>query len=146
MPPRSKPQTDDFRLYLETEFNGIHEKIRDLKVQSEKTDASVQGVIRTINQMQLVNVSHYQECPNTKDMETVKRRMLEISFYERHWKTFAIAGAVFIFSALIAGYEAVSTISDLKIKYNAIKTESQNKPRPVDNKTLDTTRQSRPVQ
>lgn len=113
---------DEFNIkdYLHLSFDMIHSELKSIKEKTDKTDASVQGIIRTINQMQLTDATHYQECPNTSKMRMIEKELSEYEFIKKYWKVFAISGVLTIILAIYQYMNAIAKINEyIKQKENS---------------------------
>lgn len=127
-----KDEDSDFNVrdYLQLSFELINTKLLSIDEKATKTEASVQGVIRTINQMQVIDAGHFANCPNTtslleldkkldKEIQNLDQRISEFEFFKKYWKLFAIAGALFVCGLIITGYMTISSFEkEIKSKTN----------------------------
>lgn len=114
----------DVRDYLRLSFELVNNKLSSIDDKATKTENSVQGVIRTINQMQILDAGHFTSCPNTvsfavldkrldKEIQIIEAKFSEFEFMKRYWKVFAITAAVFVCALLITGYVAFGRIEEI---------------------------------
>lgn len=110
--------------YLKLSFELVNNKLSSIDDKATKTEAGLQGVIRTINQMQLINAGHYSDCPNTEDLTLLEKRIdkemiiidKKIAKYEfmiTYWRVFAISGAITVIGLIFSGYVAFAKIDEI---------------------------------
>lgn len=131
----AEPTEFNVRDYLKLSFDLVNLKLASIDDKATKTEASVQGVIRTINQMQVIDAGHFSNCPNTialtalstkidKEIQLLDVRLSEFEFLKKYWKIFAVSAAVTICGMLIIGYMAFAKIEETLIN---VKKDAKNK-------------------
>jgi hypothetical protein len=137
--PSTKSNSIDeftFREYLKLSLDSMHEKLQVIDSKTEKTDASLQGVIRTINQMELINATHHQTCPNTKaitvlekqvvqNMVDINTKLSEYAFFKKYWK-------VFLFAAILSGIGLIYGVEGFLTRLDTIISKKTNNELPKD--------------
>lgn len=125
-----KPETDNvnmyLKLYLETQFQNIHGSLNRVEEYSKKNENAIQGVIRTINQMQLVETLHFTECPNTAEIATVKATLSEFLFFKKYYKVFLTSAIVLSLGLILGGYKVWQEFTNLNYENKKLKTEIKN--------------------
>lgn len=121
-----EPSEFNVRDYLRLSFDLVNSKLSAIDEKATKTEASVQGVIRTINQMQVLDAGHYTNCPNTINVSTldkkidmevqnINKKIYKYEFMLTYWRVFAISGAVTVVALIISGFFAFQKLNDILI-------------------------------
>jgi len=127
---KEKPLINDInpylKLYLETEFRNINVSLNRVEDYSIKNENSIQGVIRTMNQMQLVETLHFAECPNTVEIANVKATLSEFLFFKKYYKVFLTSAIVMSVAMVFGGYKVWQEFSNLNYENKKLKMELRN--------------------
>ena len=114
----------DIKDYLKLSFDLINNKLASIDEKSTKTEVGLQGVIRTINQMQITDAGHFSGCPNTisvaildkridKEIQIIDKKISKYEFIITYWKVFVVTGAITIVGLIFSGYFAFQKINEI---------------------------------
>lgn len=127
---QSDPINEYLRLYLENEFKNVHISLNRIEEHSKKNEESIQGVIRTINRMQLIAPTHYTECPNTLEIQKVTLTLSEFLFFKKYYRVFLTFALAVSLGMGLSGIKLWQEFTNLRMERQKIKVELQSKQSP----------------
>jgi hypothetical protein len=81
-------ESADYRLYLQSQFEQIHEKLDEIKVQVVKTNG---------------RVSELEKCNPGKRLDKLEEELRDVGFFARHPRMFVGLIVVLVVLALVGG-------------------------------------------
>ena len=81
-------ESADYRLYLQSQFEQIHEKLDEIKVQVVKTNG---------------RVSELEKCNPDKRLDKLEEELRDVGFFARHPRMFVGLIVVLVVLALVGG-------------------------------------------
>lgn len=110
----------------------LHEKLDLILEQTKKTNGSVAEMKRQlaaaeheIHLLQIADVAHSTNCPNSKKIEEINTSLLEYKFFVKYPKALYAAIFIMVVTAILAAFSSYQTLKESMNKNNPVKQTSK---------------------
>ena len=127
------PDSEDYRLYLEGEFKGlhklmnaqfdtVHDKFDSLEKKTDRIEAQTIRTNCRVTDLEVKDIKHIIDCPVAIDLKEVKDDLIEYKMIKKYPKIMIGIIVVFVFIGLAWAWEFNKKIASLKSEVNMINT------------------------
>ena len=103
-------EKNDYRLFLNSEFTRLNEKLDVIKEQTTKTNDRVTHLEENIDSIDLRVTEHPFTCEKTKEIEAIKTDLEEYRFLKKYPKVMLFIVALLVAGVIMGAIGAVNSI------------------------------------
>jgi len=103
--------SQDYRLFLNSEFVRVHEKLDYIKEQTTKTNSRVADIEGKVSEVEDEVIKHPANCPQVAKIETINKDLEVYRVIKKYPKLVLLLIAIFVIGIIISAIGTFETIT-----------------------------------
>ena len=104
--------SQDYRLYLNSEFVRVHEKLDYIKDQTTKTNSRVADIEGKVSEVEDEVIKHPANCPQVAKIETINKDLEVYRVIKKYPKLVLLLVAIFVIGIIVSAIGTFETLAN----------------------------------